>query len=214
MNACCAFVCQDFLGVAFDAGDHARHDVGRARLRHRQPGGHAGIDVARIDADDQRALCAQFETHCLGQRPFGGLRCTVGPLDRDIEPARDRKNIDQRAAAIALENRRKRPAHGQRAEVVRFHFATCILHRRCAECSSKPSNASVVDQDRHVAAARRGGGDLVFFSDVELNGFDPLINRDAFDVPGARIDLRAARVAQRAHQGLPQAAIGAGDEGR
>ena len=170
----------------------------------RQAGRHPGVDVAGVYADDQRALRTEFEPAALVSDHAADLRGAIRALHRRVEPARDRQDVDQRAAAIAPEHRRERAAHRERAEIVRLHLAARVVDRRRTEQWSERRNARVVDQDRRRHRQRSAAAATCFaVGDVEPHRLDDAVTRHAVRASCCGIDLGATGRSKRSHERLP-----------
>ncbi len=207
-----ALVGVDVLGAAFDSCQDPRGDLHGGRLYPAHAGGHVGVDVAGIDAGHQRTLPAQLEADAAGQRPCRRFRRAIGSLHRHVEPAHHREHVDDRAAAVVREHRRKRAAHRQSAEVVDLHLGSGGCQARRRDQRLEGGEPGIVDENGHVRA--RGGGrrDLPRVSNVEANRNGSTF-RKLRDVPCRGIDLAAAGLDQGARQCRTQPAIGARHEG-
>src|SRR6476661_6525664 len=75
------------------------------------------------------------------------------------------------AAAVGFDDRSERAGNGQRAEVVRLHLQSHIIHR-AREQGRAGRHACVVDQDVDVAGRTGGAGDGLRIRDVELSGYN------------------------------------------
>ena len=79
------------------------------------------------------------------------------------------------------------------------------------EKAAELADAGVVDDERHVAGARRGRGDLVGLGHVEPDRLDAG-QGDGRRVARTGVDLARAAGQQRAREREADAAVGAGDE--
>ena len=81
-----------------------------------------------MDADDLGALALELDTRRVREAPGSCLGCRVGREQRYRDSGDDRENVDEGASAVALEHRRERLGHRDKAEVFRLELRAPSLY--------------------------------------------------------------------------------------
>ncbi len=188
-------------------GDHFL----RRALRCLHLGDHVGIDVGRVHADHQGVLFAQLAAQAVCQAPLGGFRGAVAAGAGRAQPAQDREDINQRAAAVLGQDRREGAAHAQGAEGVHVKVLLQVLNTVCGQQRAVFEPARVVDQHTHISALLGGALHAGRVGNVQRDR-RAAGNIDTGRVARTGVHLGGAGCQQRGDECFAQATVGAGDQ--
>jgi hypothetical protein len=200
-----------FAGAACQRLVGARDDEIGRQFRRIDPARQVGIDEADVQAEHLRPLRAQFVAQAVRQAPGGSLRYGIRGQRGRADPARHRKDVEQRAAAVGRQHRRERLAHAQHAEHIGLEHAAGGGDAALGQHAAEVGDARVVDDQRDVAAVGDRRRDLRFVIHVQRDRHDAG-QRDLGGIAGGRVDLARAGGQGLAGEFEAEAAVGAGDE--
>jgi hypothetical protein len=163
-----------------------------------------------VQRGDLDAAGRELVADRVGQRPFRRLRRGVRTELARVQPGEHGQHVEDRAAAVALDDRRERPRHGQRAEVVGLHLQPDLV-QVAADQRGAGRRAGVVHQQRRVGGERRGRLDGLGIGDVECQ-HDCAGQVDGLGAAGGGVHLGTA-IEQLGRDVAAEAAVGAGHDG-
>jgi hypothetical protein len=122
-----------------------------------------------------------------------------------------------RTRLAARQDRRERPAHAERAEVVHFHLEARRAQVGRFQQRLLQELAGVVHEDRDILAVASRALDRCFVGHVELDCNDAVWRfrdemRGSFSLPGAHVHATGTARDECAHECFADTAIAAGDE--
>ncbi len=170
--------------------------------------GHVGVDVADMQSGDVDAARLQVQTQGVGLRPEGRLGRAVGT--EDTEPRQHRMDVQEVAAAVALDDRHEGAGDEQGTVEVGLELAADVLDGRVEEVRVH-GRARVVDQDGDVLRllGRRRDGRRV--ADLQRQRHRVRV-RDGLRVARGGVHLLGAALVQGRDQRPADAAAAAGDQ--
>ncbi len=144
-----------------------------------------------------------------------GLRSAVGRDKGEVGQAGRGADVDDRAAAVPGQRRRKALEQLQRPEVIHLHLAPGLADDDRFRDSAHKRHTGVVEDEIDVRSRVCGRTDLVRVGHVEPQQNEPLVTQVAQRLRIARssVDLPHAPAEQRFRQCSPDAAVGARYQG-